>query len=287
MAKVYGLNSQMRGKVGTLIFRNTKNGTVVYEAPARKTPKRSEKQMKLRTQWANLGAVYRQFNQTLLKAFENLPTGMSEYNAFVQANIGLCKVYLSKNESLNGGSVLAPYQISRGSLQSIEVSTNDEHVLMSDIALGLLEIDENTTVGELSAAIISNNEMWEEGDMLTFFYGKQSVDAVTQVPRAKITGFRMVLNLSDDTPVWDAAGAEGFSSVNGYLGMSGVITDGAAAWIHSRENGGALQVSTQFLHVDSSVLEAYQMDSAFNASAESYGGVNSRNVYLEPGSAEG
>ena len=80
----------------------------------------------------------------------------------------------------------------------------------------------------------------------------------------------------------------GFSSVDGKLGMSQSITDGAAVWVHSREDGtSGLKVSTQFLYVDSSVLAAYQGSSAMAASANSYGGINTSAVYLNPRSGTG
>jgi len=41
-------------------------------------------------------------------------------------------------------------------------------------------------------------------------------------------------------------------------------------------------VSTQFLYVDNSVLEAYQTDEAFHISADSYGGINTEAVFLQP-----
>ena len=61
---------------------------------------------------------------------------MSDYNAFIQANTNVVRVYVPKSVHLNGGSVLAPYQITRGTLPSIAVLVNDGGVLVSDIALG-------------------------------------------------------------------------------------------------------------------------------------------------------
>ena len=93
-------------------------------------------------------------------------------------------------------------------------------------------------------------------------------------------------NPGDSSVLWEVVSQVGFSSVaagvsgagsGGYrLGMSGAITDGAAVWIHSREDSGSgvsgLKVSTHFLYVDSSVLAAYQGAQAMAASANSYGG---------------
>ncbi len=66
MAKIYGINTKIRGKVGEYIYRQTKVGTVVSEAPVKPiTPRRSQQQMNIRTQWANLGAIYKQFDSML------------------------------------------------------------------------------------------------------------------------------------------------------------------------------------------------------------------------------
>ena len=289
MAKISGINTNLRGQIGDYLFRKTKYGTIVSEAPSRKaTPQRTEGQMYVRTQWVNLGAVYRQFNKTLKKSYEGLGNTMSTYNAFVQANINVVKVFITKKVRSNGGSVLAPYQISRGTLPSIAYEKGAGDVLVTNLSLGSLVIDAETVVGELAEAIVANNAEWETGDQLTFFYGRQSVDAVTETPRAVIVGTKVVLDVADSTPLWEITGSLGFSSVavtGGYvLGMNRSIVDGAAAWIHSRESSGGedLRVGTQSLFVDSSVLAQWQGDSAFDASADSYGGINSQSVYLDP-----
>ena len=291
MAKALGQSSDLSGKVGLITYAQTKYGTVAYlRKKVTKIPRRSERQMEIRMQWVNLGAIYRQFNKTLKKAFEGLGNQMSVYNAFVQANINVVKVYISKQEKLNGGSVLAPYMITRGSMPSIVITSTSSAqgpILVTDLSLGSLVIGAQTTVAQFSAAVIAENEDWENGDQLTFFYGVQLVDAVTGVPRAKITGFKMLLDTQDATPLWNVVSGLGFTSVavggGQVLGMNSVITDGAAAWVHSREDAsGNLTVSTQFLYVDSTILARYQDESAFGVSADSYGGINSSAVYLDP-----
>ncbi len=195
MAKVTGIATQLSGKVGQFIYRRTKSGTVVCEAPAKVVvPNRSEAQMRVRAQWGNLAAVFRQFNQTLKKGFEGVNGRMSDYNAFLQTNMNVVKVYIAKNVLLNGGSVLAPYQITRGTLPSIAMSVGADNVLASDIALGDLVVSESTTVAEFTNALIACNDDYEAGDQLTFFYGQQTTDAVTGVPRAKVRGFKVMLD---------------------------------------------------------------------------------------------
>ena len=97
-----------------------------------------------------------------------------------------------------------------------------------------------------------------------------------------------MLNPGDSTPLLEVVNGVGFTSVasagSGYvLGMDRAIEDGAAVWIHSREDGtGGLKVSTQFMYVDNSVLAGYQTSAAMAGAANSYGGINAQAVYLQP-----
>ena len=290
MGKATGQSQNLRGKIGTMIYVKRKDGsTVVYEAPTKaNVPQHTEAQMQMRLQFTNLAAVNTQFHRTLKKGFEGIGNSMSDYNAFIQCNANVVTVYVPKQVKLNGGCVLAPYQITRGKMPSIVFTKNGDNILATDIQLGGLVIGQTTTLAEFSAAVVAYNEEWQEGDQITFFYGVQTIDQVTHIPRAKISGQKVVLDLSDQTPLWDIVTGLGFSSVAAseggmVLGMNMVITDGAAAWIHSHEDAtGGLSVSTQFLYVDNSVLEAYQTDEAFHISADSYGGINTEAVFLQP-----
>ena len=284
MAKVFGINTKIRGKVGEYIYRQTKKGTVVSEAPVKPvTPRRSQQQMNIRTQWANLGAIYKQFDSMLRRGFEGLPPQMSVYNAFIQANLGNVKVYITRLMRLNGGAILAPYQITRGSLPSISMAKNASNILVSSVHLGSLAISATTTVAQFSQAILDNNPSFVEGDQLTFFHGKQSIDSVTRTPRVSITGYKVVLDTADDTPLWNIVEKIGFSVSDNCLATSEEITNGAAAWVHSREGiDGTLKVSTQFFYVENSALATYQSHTAVTAAINSYGGINSAAVYLQP-----
>ena len=292
MGKATGLMKELSGKIGPLQFQQTKSGKVaVYVAPeVPETPLRTKKQGELRMAWGNLGAVYTQFRSTLKKSHENLPAGTSDYNAFIKENVRMTCVYLKKSELDNGGCVLAPYKISNGKLQGIDYEMNGDGVLVTDIALGDLVITEDTTLADFSVALETMNEDWEDGDQLTFFYGTQKVDS-QGVPRAKIRGWKVKLDVTDETLLWTVVSELGFSSVPSagsgqggyYRGMGASIENGAAAWVHSREDEQKnLTVSSQRLVVDSSVLESYMGQAAFDASVQSYGGITSRKAFLHP-----
>ena len=284
MGKIFGTNTKISGKVGQLLYRQTRTGTVISELPVKPAiPRRSARQMDRRTQWGNLAAIYKQFDSMLRRGYENLPPQMSVFNAFIQANIDVVKVYITKTIRLNGGAILAPYQITRGSLPSISMAKNASNILVSGIRLGSLAIDANTTIGQFSQAVIDNNDAFDEGDQLTFFHGIQSIDTVTRTPRATIRGYKVVLSTAEDTKLWDVVDRIGFSVTDNCLATSQQITNGAAVWVHSRETAdGALKVSTQLFFVENSALATYQGRTAFTAAANSYGGINSAAVYLQP-----
>ena len=92
---------------------------------------------------------------------------MNDYNAFIQANTNVVKVYVPKSVRLNGGSVLAPYQITRGTLPSIAMSKNAGGVLVSDLSIGALAVGAETTVADLANALIAYNDGYEAGDQVT------------------------------------------------------------------------------------------------------------------------
>jgi hypothetical protein len=163
------------------------------------------------------------------------------------------------------------------------MAKNASNILVSSVALGTLAIDANTTVGQFSQAVIDNNDSFLEGDQLTFFHGRQTIDSVTRTPRATIKGYKVVLDTAADAKLWDVVDKIGFSVADNCLATSVAITNGAAAWVHSREEGdGTLRVSTQLFFVENAALASYQGRTAFTASVNSYGGINSAAVYLKP-----
>ena len=288
MGKATGQSKNLRGKIGQMIYYQRKDGTtVVYEAKEKAaTPVRTEAQMQIRTQWSNLGAVYTQFHKTLKKGFEGLEAGLSDYNAFIQANVGVCKVYIPKWIRLNGGCVLAEYQFCQGSLPPIGYSVNAGGVLVSNLNLGSLTISATTTVAELTMAILQHNQDWEEGDMLAYFEAEQWEDT-DGVPRATMVSQKVVLDSLNDNTLWSVVGERGFSTIqvsgSNYLSMSAALSNQGAAWVHSREKqSGSIKVSSQKLKVVSDILANYQTYQAMKASAASYGGINTKAVYLNP-----
>lgn len=295
MARATDFLSQTSGKLDEMFqTRQTDHGTILARNPKRRgMTRRSEKQANTRCQLANVSANYQLFRCKKMQSFEGKEAGQNDFNIFVQVNYDRNPVFITKQDRKCGGCVLGNYQYSLGSLNPIAISLTSAGsaqgggVLVTNIGLGSLVIDANTTVGEFSAAVLANNKDWQADDQLTFFYAEQMVDS-EGVPRASMDPYRMVMSTTDQTRLWNVVSALGFSSVaaagTGYvLGMGIALSNAGGSWIHSRNDGdGEKQVSTQRMKVVSDILASYQGEAAFLASAKSYGGINTREDFLDP-----
>jgi len=78
MGRINGINQDPSGLVGNIVYRQTKNGTVVAKQPKKaSTPRRSEKQMYTRCQLGNVAANFRLFEDRLALGFEDKQAGQS------------------------------------------------------------------------------------------------------------------------------------------------------------------------------------------------------------------
>ena len=250
MGKINGLNQDPTGMVGNIVYRQTKKGTIIAKQPRKaSTPRRSEKQMFTRCQFANLAANYRLFEGRLALAFEDKTASQSEFNLYLQCNYGVTNaVFITKQERLNGACVLAPYQFTRGTIKSVGYALDTNGKPVTNINLGTLQITAETTVAQFTQAVRQNNARYQENDQITFFYAEQDSDPMTGVPRASMDSWRVALDSQDETPLY-------------------------------------IKVGTQRLLVVSDILPQYQTTAAWKASADSYGGVNTKPVYLNPNSS--
>ncbi len=287
MAKTTDFLSQTSGKLTEqFTTRQTAFGTILARTPKKSNkPRRSEKQANMRCQMANMSANFKLFHGKLKQAWEGKEVGLSEFNKFVQSNYDNEPVYITKQMRIAGACVLAKSVISDGSLPSIGVSLTSSGVLKTDINLGSLNIGAGTTVADLSIAIINNNNDWEHGDQLTLFLGNQWVDS-RGIPRASIVTEKVIMDTTNETPLLEEVSTTGFATVDGQLGMSIVLQNAGAAYVHSREKGNKnITVSSQQMYVVSDILDDYQGYAAMKASADSYGGITIENAYLNPNSS--
>ena len=285
MAKFSGLLRKQIGSIGDLTFKQVNGMTIVSEKITHMTNPRTDAQMRTRTRWNNIVAMYKGIRPKLNKGFENKAAGLSDFNMFMKMNMQKEPVYLTKQNVAGGACVAAPYQITQGSLPTI-VTTGTGQSVSTDISLGVATISASTTVAEFAQAVVSNNPTYQYGDQITFFLVRQYVNAETSVPYVAVSSSKVVLDAADTTPLWDIVQRNGFSSADGVLAHTGNDGDCCFCWVHSRKINGKLLISSQTLVSANTKLAEYQGELAYNLARSSYG--MSEDVYLSPtGEASG
>lgn len=286
MAKFSGLLRKQIGSIGDLTFKQVNGVTIVSEKITQMTNPRTDGQMRTRTRWNNIVAMYKGIRPLLNKGFENKAAGLSDFNMFMKMNMQKEPVYLTKQAVAGGACVATAYQISQGSLPAIVLTGTGQNV-KTDIRLGGESITANTTVAQFAAAVVQNNPDYRYGDQISFFLVKQMVNAETGIPYCQFSATKVVLDAANTEKLADVTGnSHGFASADGFLAHVGNDNDCAYGWVHTRKSNGKLLVSSQSLISANSKEAEYKGDAAYNLARSSYG--VSIDVFLAPdGEAEG
>ena len=278
----------MSGSVGQFTFKRMGGATIVSEKVTTITNPRSASQQSQRTKWGNLIRLYSGISPLLDLAFENKAARVSDYNMFIKLNVASAEVRLTKAEMAAKACVAAPCVVSLGSLPTIEMS-GQAGSSVTNIALGSLTIDSNTTIGEFAKAVVNNNSAFNFGDQIAFLVIRQSVNPITGYPQCTFGGERVTLDKFSTVKLRDAVSAEGFSVKDGKLACQlDSNFQGSYVWIQSRKENGKTLVSTQVMVMKNDLYADYTGEEAYTRSVKSYGGEN--NVFLTPmgsGSANG
>lgn len=238
---------------------------------------RTTAQMQQRVKLSNLVAFYKANKVWMRNAFEDKAQRESDYNAFVASNIGNTLVALSKSEVASGAAVAGPYQVTRGSILSIE-HTLQGTTIKTNLNLGNYQITAASTIGELSVAILNNNLTLSEGMQLSLIVNIQQAGQASQQPYLVVRVYEFLLNRSSSEPLTNyfpesvttvAAGTGNYAlALN-----TTTYSEGGATFILSHSVGGVTRVSSQRLQLfgSQSVYNAHTTAAAMAAAIESYG----------------
>lgn len=263
-------------KLGGVVLYQAKGRTLARElAPSVSNP-RTPSQMEQRVRLANVVSFYRANRNWMKLAFEDKKQSESDYNAFVSANLTNSRVATSKAEAAAGAAIVAPYKVTSGSLGSIEQQVLVS-IIKSNLFLGTLAIDANTTIGQLSTALIDNNNNVREGMQLSLVINLQTVDETTSIPYIVTRAYELILSKTNTALVTDYIPGEilGSSGDNDnclYFNGSD-LGYGAATFILSETTGGKTRVSTQSMIMFgvNAVYTQYTSELAWANAIVSYG----------------
>lgn len=267
-------NTMMKGRVGQTTYYISKGQQVARQSRNDSnygdTARRTELQQNRRVLWANLVNFYKISARWMPKAFESKRPGQTDYNKFMAVNVPTSSIALTKSESEAGGCVVDGYLVSQGSLPSIEISQTTT-AWKTNIGVGELQIGAETTIGELTTAMINNNANIREGMQISFVSYQQSIDPLG-TPRAICRCYELTLVAGSSLLVRDYLPEFCSTSVEGYLGTNDAISTGGFAYILSELQGGALRVSTQLLQTNNpAIIAQYSSPAQVRLAAQSYG----------------
>ena len=281
MARLTGIISKLNGSVGNLTFRQNGGQTIVSEKITQTTNAKTELQQKQRLKWANIIREYQVLQPYMKLAFGGTRNGRNDYNKFMSTNLSMAPVYLTKAGVNAGMCIVAPYEITHGTIRSIAVSGKGKKAV-TDIRLGTLNITETTTVAEFSNAVVLNNKLYNYGDQITYFLVHQVVNEVTNIPMAEVDACCIVLDKSSEAKLLSLVDVRGFSVQEKHLAAQADNDFGnhGMVWIHSRKQSAKTLVSTQNLICENSLLTVYQSKEAYTDAILSYGGA--KEAFLTP-----
>ena len=281
MAILNGILKKLNGSAGSLTFKQYAGQTVVSEKISVVKRSNTPMQMRQRTKWGNVIQMYKGICPLINYGFESKPVGKSDYNMFMKVNMKGSDIYLTREEVAGGGCIAAPYQLTQGTLPSI-VTVGEGDNVRTDISLGDLTIDAETTVKDFAQAVVNNNADYDYGDQIAFFDVLQRVNAVTGIPYCQFLATNVVLDKASEVKLLDMVSKYGFATVDGYLGHIEGEGAGVFAWVHSRKSSAKTLVSTQSLvNNNDEMIAEYSGDQAYKRSVKTYGGESS--AFLTPG----
>ena len=281
MAILNGILKKLNGSAGSLTFKQVNGQTVVSEKATIVKNTRTPGQQRQRTKWGNVVQMYKGIMPLINCGFEQKALRCNDFQMFMKVNMPVTDIYLTRQEVAGGGCIAAPYQITQGSLPSIVISGEGD-AARTDISLGELKIDENTTVKDFSMAVVNNNADYDYGDQISFFDVLQRVNAVTGIPYCQFLATNVVLDKASEVKLLDMVSKYGFATVDGFLGHIEGEGAGVFAWVHTRKSSGKTLVSTQSLiNNNAEMIAEYSGAEAYKRSVKTYGGENS--AFLTPG----
>lgn len=280
---------KMKGRVGAYSFYTTSGGRQVARIASNgsnygDSAKRTVAMQTRRTKWGNLVTFYRLNRDLMARAFERKDENISDYNRFMQLNIPLARVALTKDAFMRGVCILQEYVVSDGSLPGFIPSVSEEGQITWDLKSTIDGEFADHTIGEVSDDLLRNNPTLQKGDQLTFVSWTNAGN-VDSLPRLYRHLCELTLDPTspvsfgslDSSNIVGAAG--GFVQVLGQGYVFGQVV------ILSRVVSGNLLVSRSTIALSSlDFVQQFSAPDAVKEAIDSYG-VDAEKL-LEPGSDE-
>lgn len=281
-------NTLRKGRIGETTYYASKGRQIARQALNNsnygESARRSLAQQRRRVKWANLVNFYKLCSGWMPKAFESKKPGQTDYNKFMQLNVNAQRVALTRDQAINGGSVVDAFAITQGTLLSV-TDTFSENEVISKIKTTISGSSwQGKTVGETSTDLMQQNSFIKAGMQLSIVRVSQSVDG-NGIPRADVVLYEVIIDPNNSERLDKYIPSVLINSTNGYLSMPfNVEETGAGAYIISEQTETGLKVSSETLMGNFATAEEFSTEAVVAAAIATYG--LDKEVILNPDSAE-
>lgn len=283
------LSMKMNGRVGAYTFYTTTGGRQVARIANNgsnygESAKRTVAMQTRRTKWGNVVSFFRQNKDLMARAFERKGSNLSDYNRFMQLNIPIASVALTRDAFMKGICVLQEYTIADGSLPEITHDVQEEDGFTFNLLCTLDGELADYSIKDISVNLMEKNPQILEGDQLTFvsWTNADNVGGGLRLYRYLV---EMTIDRNSTMSFGLLKNSNIVASVNGKIIIQGFGSVFGQAIIHSRSVGGNLLVSPAKIALSSPLYVAqFSAPEAVKKAIDSYG-VDVEKL-LEPGSPE-
>lgn len=271
-------------KLGGAVYYQAMGQTRSRELRTEISNPRTQAQMEQRTKWANLVNFYRMNAPWMKYAYETKKRNQSEYNKFMSLNVPNARIYIPKSFASQGACIVDAYQMTQGSLPSIEVQKYTTGWASNLYFSADFVLETTNTVKEVTQDLLQNNPALREGDQISFIRLTQQTNSNTGVPFVVVRKYEVILDSNDLRPFYDfMPSAYIITEREGTTPSLGVKDSGNAGGfllILSRTISGKTYVSTQSIIVanNSAMIDQYSSAAAQQAAVDSYG--ESKDAFL-------
>lgn len=266
---------RIRGKIGNTTYytqgrrqiaRVSENSSN-YGEDARRSPA----QQRRRVMWPNLVNFYKASTSWIHGAFETKKAAQSDYNKFMQLNVPLARIPLTKEQAEQGACVYDSFIVSQGSLPTI-VLTRSNNTITTNIAFGWTQEEVAAgTLGQVSQVLINNNSFLANGCQLSFI-GYVLTFGPNNIPSVVCHRAELCLDTASTMPMSSHPLGEVLGSASSHLAWLSTDPDSYYAIVLSDSTSGQLRVSSQRLVPgDEDIVATYANEAHIQAAIESYG----------------
>lgn len=283
------LSMKMKGRVGSYSFYTTSGGRQVARIANNgsnygESAKRTVAMQTRRTKWGNLVTFYRLNRDLMARAFESKDANISDYNRFMQLNIPVARVSLTRDAFMRGVCILQEYVVSDGSLPGFNAVIEEEGRITWDLKSSLDAEFADYTIGQVSDDLIKNNPTLQKGDQLTFVSWTNAGN-VDSLPRLYRHLCELTLDPTSSISFGELPSSNIVGAASGNVQILGQGLVHGQVIILSRVVAGKLLVSRSTIALSNDTfVQQFSAPDAVKEAIDSYG-VDVEKL-LEPGSDE-